>query len=164
MQWWTNDLYYWDVKECWILSPFALRQLLVMMITYYQVFVFALDSLSANQTSPAILVKNLETLVSISPSPMLIWVSQWSECFKIGVAQHWGGRRHISGGKTVWSRNLMIVPENSRETVSVSTICDEYCLCVWRACTGNVNVARVIIVPCGGYVRSVLVLTFLDMK
>ena len=74
-----------------------------------------------------ILVKNLETLVSISPSPMLIWVSQWSQCFKIRVAQHWGGRRHISGGKTVWSRNLMIVPENSRETVSVSTICDEYC-------------------------------------
>ena len=48
-----------------------------------------------------ILVKNLETLVSISPSPMLIWVSQWSQCFKIRVAQHWGGRRHISGGKTV---------------------------------------------------------------
>ena len=48
-----------------------------------------------------VLVKNLETLVSISPSPMLIWVSQWSECFKIRVAQHWGGRRHISGGKTV---------------------------------------------------------------
>ena len=68
---------------------------------------------------PTILVKNLETLVSISPSPMLIWVSQWSQCFKICVAQHWGGRRHISGGKTVWSINLMIFPENSRETVSV---------------------------------------------
>ena len=121
-------------------------------------------SLPFGQAEATILVKNLETLVSISPSPMLIWVSQWSQCFKIRVAQHWGGRRHISGGKTVWSRNLMIVPENSRETVSVSTICDEYCLCVWRAWTGNVNVARVIIVPCGGYVRSVLVLTFLDMK
>ena len=58
---------------------------------------------------------------------MLIWVSQWSQCFKICVAQHWGGRRHISGGKTVWSINLMIFPENSRETVSVSMICDEYC-------------------------------------
>ena len=45
-------MYYWDVQECWILSPFALRWLLVMMITFYQVFVFALDSLSANQTSP----------------------------------------------------------------------------------------------------------------
>ena len=61
------------------------------------------------------------------PFPMLIWVSQWSQCFKTPVAQHWGGRRHISGGKTVWSRNLRIFPENSRETVSVSTICDEYC-------------------------------------
>ena len=84
-----------------------------------------------------ILVKNLETLVSISPSPMLIWVSQWSECFKIRVAQHWGGRRHISGGKTVWSRNLMIVPENSRETVSVSTICDEYCGNVYDTCLSH---------------------------
>ena len=35
------------------------------------------------------------------PFPMLIWVSQWSQCFKTPVAQHWGGRRHISGGKTV---------------------------------------------------------------
>ena len=71
-----------------------------------------------------ILIKNL---VSISPSPMLIWVSQWSQCFKIRVAQHWGGRRHISGGETVWSINLVIFPENSRETVSVSMIYDEYC-------------------------------------
>ena len=30
-------------------------------------------------------------------------------------------------GKTVWSINLMIFPENSRETVSVLMICDEYC-------------------------------------
>ena len=30
---------------------------------------------------------------------MLIWVSQWSQCFKTPVAQHWGGRRHISGKK-----------------------------------------------------------------
>ena len=52
-------------------------------------------------TRATILVKNLETLVSVSPSPMLIWVSRWSECFKTRVAQHWGGRRHISGGKTV---------------------------------------------------------------
>ena len=71
---------------------------------------------------------------------MLIWVSQWSQCFKTPVAQHWGGRRQISVGKTVWSRNLRGFPENSRETVSVSTICDEYCLCVWRAWTGNVTV------------------------
>ena len=65
--------------------------------------------------------------MSISPSPMLIWVSQWSQCFKIRVAQHWGGRRHISGGKTVWSTTCRIFPENLREKVSVSTICDEYC-------------------------------------
>ena len=50
---------------------------------------------------PTILVKNLETIVSVSPSPILIWVSWWSQCFKTRVAQHWGGRRHISGGKTV---------------------------------------------------------------
>ena len=65
--------------------------------------------------------------MSISPSPMLIWVSQWSQCFKIRVAQHWGGRRHISGGETVWSTTFRIFPENLREKVSVSTICDEYC-------------------------------------
>ena len=86
------------------------------------------------------------------------------QCFKIRLTQHWGGRTHISGGKTVWRINLKIFPENSRETVSVSTICDEYCLCVWRAWTGNVNVGWVIIVACSGYVRSVLVLTVLDMK
>ena len=38
-------------------------------------------------------------------------VSQWSQCFKTRVAQHWGGRRHISVGKTVSSRNLTIFPE-----------------------------------------------------
>ena len=43
-----------------------------------------------------ILVKNLEALVSVSPSPMLIWGLRWSQCFKIRMAQHWGGRRHIS--------------------------------------------------------------------
>ena len=67
-------------------------------------------------------------------------------------------------GETVWSINLRIFPDNSRERVSVSTICDEYCLCVWRAWTGNVNVGRVIIVACSCYVGSVLVLTVLDMK
>ena len=49
------------------------------------------------------------------------------QCFKIRLTQHWGGRTHISGGETVWRINLKIFPENSRETVSVSTICDEYC-------------------------------------
>ena len=60
-----------------------------------------LSELLVVKPKTTILVKNLETLVSISPSPMLIWVSQWSQCFKIRVAQHWGGRRHISGGKTL---------------------------------------------------------------
>ena len=36
-----------------------------------------------------ILVTNLETLVWFSPSPMLIWVLQSSQCSKIRVAQHW---------------------------------------------------------------------------
>ena len=87
------------------------------------------DTLGQDKQRPTILVKNLETLVSVSPFQMLIWVSQRPLCFKIRVAQHWGGRRHISGGKPVWSINLRIAPENSRETVSVSTICDEYCSC-----------------------------------
>ena len=32
----------------------------------------------------------------VSTSPMLIWVLQWSQCSKKHVAQHWGGRGHIS--------------------------------------------------------------------
>ena len=81
---------------------------------------------------PTIPVKNLETLVSISPSPMLIWVSQWSECFKIRVAQHWGGRRHISGGgggNSVKYKSHDFSRKFERNAVSVSTICDEYCSC-----------------------------------
>ena len=87
------------------------------------------DTMGQDKQRVTILVKNLETLVFVSPFQRLIWVSQWSLCFKIRVAQHWGGRRHISGGKPVWSINLRIVPENSRKTVFVSTICDEYCSC-----------------------------------
>ena len=37
------------------------------------------------------------------------------------------GIRDTSVRKTVWRVNLRIFPENSRETVSVSTICDVYC-------------------------------------
>ena len=76
---------------------------------------------------PAILVKNLETLVCVFPSPKLIWVLQWFHCFKICVAQHWGGRGHITARTKVWGVNLKNFLENSREVVSVSTICDEYC-------------------------------------
>ena len=37
-----------------------------------------------------------ETLVCVFPSLMLIWALQRSQCFKIRVAQHWGGRGHIT--------------------------------------------------------------------
>ena len=36
-------------------------------------------------------------------------------------------RAHYSENKSVRSKNLKNFPENSREKVSVSTICDEYC-------------------------------------
>ena len=37
------------------------------------------------------------TILVINHSfPMLIWVLQWFQCFKIRVAQHWGGRGHIA--------------------------------------------------------------------
>ena len=41
---------------------------------------------------PTILVKNLETLVCISSSPLLTWVLQSSQCSRIRVAHHWGRR------------------------------------------------------------------------
>ena len=37
-----------------------------------------------------------ETLVCVFPSLMLIWALQRSQNFKIRVAQHWGGRGHIT--------------------------------------------------------------------
>ena len=55
---------------------------------------------------PAIAVKNLETLVCVSSSPKLIWVLLWFHCFKICVAQHWGGREHITVTTKVWGVNL----------------------------------------------------------
>ena len=64
--------------------------------------------------------------MSVSPSPMLIWVLQWSQCFKIRVSQHWGKRGHVTVRAKVWEVNLKNCLENSREMVSVSTICDEY--------------------------------------
>ena len=72
-----------------------------------------------------ILLKNLETLVCVFPSPMLIWALQRSQCFKIRVAQHWGGRGHITVRAYLWGVNLKNFPENSREAVSVSRIFDE---------------------------------------
>ena len=64
--------------------------------------------------------------MSVSLSPMLIWVLQWSQCFKIRVSQHWGKRGHVTVRAKVWEVNLKNCLENSREMVSVSTICDEY--------------------------------------
>ena len=53
-----------------------------------------------------ILVKNLETLVCIFPSPMLIWALQRSQCFKIRVAQHLGRERaYYSENKFVRSKS-----------------------------------------------------------
>ena len=58
---------------------------------------------------------------------MLIWVIEWSQCFKIPVAQHWGGRGHITVRTKVRGVKISrIFQKNSRETVSVSAICDEY--------------------------------------
>ena len=55
------------------------------------------------------LSKILKHLFCVSPSPMLIWALQRSRYFKIRVAQHWGGRGHITVRTTI------------------STICDKYC-------------------------------------
>ena len=77
---------------------------------------------------PTILVTNLETLVSFSPSPMLIWVLQSSYCSKICVAQQWGRRgANLSENKGVRSECKKF-GENSRQMAPVSTICDEYCI------------------------------------
>ena len=58
------------------------------------------------QLKPAILVKNLGTLVCVSPSPMLIWVLQSSQCFIIRVTQRRGRRgAHLSENKGVKSES-----------------------------------------------------------
>ena len=76
----------------------------------------------------AILVKNLETLECVSPSPMLIWVLQSSHCFKIRLAQHCGRRgANVSENEGVRSECKKF-GENSRQMAPVSTICDEYCI------------------------------------
>ena len=60
----------------------------------------------------------------------MIWVLQYTV---VSVLQNTRGstlgreRAHYSENKSVRSKNLKKFPENSRETVSVSTICDEYC-------------------------------------
>ena len=50
------------------------------------------DEVISKSSVATILVTNLQTLVCVSPSPMLIWVLQSSQCSKIHVVQHWGRR------------------------------------------------------------------------
>ena len=56
------------------------------------------DEVISKSSVATILVTNLETLVCVSPSPMLIWVLQSSQCYKIDVAQHWGRRWALLSG------------------------------------------------------------------
>ena len=48
------------------------------------------DQVISKSSVATILVTNLETLVYVSRSPMLIWVLRSSQCSKLHVAQHWG--------------------------------------------------------------------------
>ena len=60
--------------------------------------------------------------------PNVDCVLQWSQCFKIRVAQHWGGRGHITVRTKVWGVKISRLFRNFKRKVSVSTICDEYCI------------------------------------
>ena len=60
------------------------------------------------------------------PQCWFVYCRQHLEYAKIRVAQHWGRRGHISARTKVQGVNVRNFPENSSETVSVSTICDEY--------------------------------------
>ena len=81
------------------------------------------DEVISKSSVATILVTNLETLVCVSPSPVLIWVLQLSQC-----CQHWGRRwaLFLSENKCVKSECKKF-KRKFKETVSVSTICDEYC-------------------------------------
>ena len=85
-----------------------------------------------NCLNSTILVTNLETrtLECFSPSLMLIWVlksSQYSKRPKYAWLIIGEGEGYIWERTKVWRLNLRNFRENSRKTVSVSTICDEYC-------------------------------------
>ena len=73
----------------------------------------------------AILVKNLETLVCVSPSPMLIWVLQSRS--QSAPKDAWLNIGEGEGHKRtkVQRVNVRNFRENSTQTVSVSTICDD---------------------------------------
>ena len=66
--------------------------------------------------------RSIQTLVCVSPFPMLTWVLQSSQGSKIRVAQHWGRRgAHLSENKGMKSECKKF-EENSRETASVTSI------------------------------------------
>ena len=50
------------------------------------------DEVISKSSVATIFVTNLETLLCVSLSPLLIWVLQSSQCSKTHVAQHWGRR------------------------------------------------------------------------
>ena len=47
--------------------------------------------------------------------PMLNWVLQWSQYFKIRVAQHWGGRGHITVRTKVWGVKISRIFQKIQE-------------------------------------------------
>ena len=61
--------------------------------------------------------KSWNTCVCVFPPPVLIWALQRCQCFKIRVAQHWGGRGHITVRTHLWGVNLKNFLENSRRAV-----------------------------------------------
>ena len=74
-------------------------------------------------TETTILVKNLETLVCFSPSPMLIWVLQSSQCFQIRVAQHWGRRgAYLSEKKSAKTECKKVSRKFTRNGVSFNDL------------------------------------------
>ena len=89
-----------------------------------------------------ILVTNLETLVCLSPFPMLIWVLQSSQCSKLHLAQHWGRRWHFWVRTNVWRVNVRNLRKNSLETVSfqrfVTSIVETFVFCVIHSCRWNI--------------------------
>ena len=83
------------------------------------------------QLKPVILVKNLVTLVCVSPSQC--W---FGYCSRLSASKYaWlnirEGEGHIWVRTKVWSVSVRNFGESSRETVCVSTICDEYCGLGW---------------------------------
>ena len=91
------------------------------------------DEVISNSSVATILVTNLETLVCVSPSPMSRWRrSEFGYYSRLSAPKYmWlnirEGDGHFWVRTNVWRANVRNLRENSRETVSVSTICDEYC-------------------------------------